>query len=118
MGPRVTTWPYRCRPERSRTVARGEIPVSDQPPQSPTCAREEFLTARQLAAILQVSESTVHRLARRGRIPSVRITPRLTRFHLQAVREALDGGVKRTRRNTAADAQQPESAQLSFADLL
>jgi excisionase family DNA binding protein len=90
--------------------------VSDQTPQSSDNAREEFLTARQLAAILQVSESTVHRLARRGRIPSVRITPRLTRFHLQAVREALDGA-KRTRRNTTAD-DQAESAQLSFTDLL
>jgi excisionase family DNA binding protein len=90
--------------------------VSDQTPQSSNSAREEFLTARQLAAILQVSESTVHRLARQGRIPSVRITPRLTRFHLQAVREALDGATKRTRRN-AADGQ-AESAQLSFSDLL
>jgi excisionase family DNA binding protein len=89
--------------------------MSDATPQSAHEAREEFLTARQLAAILQVSESTVHRLARRGRIPSVRITPRLTRFHLQAVREALDGA-KRTRRN-AAD-EKADSAQLSFADLL
>jgi len=94
--------------------------VSDQTPQSSINAREEFLTARQLASILQVSESTVHRLAKRGRIPSVRITPRLTRFHLQAVREALDGGAtKRTRRNaTAAADGEAESAQLSFSDLL
>ncbi|HEX8138470.1 MAG TPA: helix-turn-helix domain-containing protein [Pyrinomonadaceae bacterium] len=94
--------------------------MSDQTPQSPGNAREEFLTARQLAAILQVSESTVHRLARRGRIPSVRITPRLTRFHLQAVREALDGATKRTRRNATAAAAdgEAESAQLSFSDLL
>jgi excisionase family DNA binding protein len=90
--------------------------VSDQTPQTSTQAREEFLTARQLADILQVSESTVHRLARSGRIPSVRITSRLTRFHLHAVREALDGA-KRTRRNTNTDAQ-AESAQLSFTDLL
>ena len=32
--------------------------------------REEFLTARQLAKVLQVSESTVRRLARKRRIPS------------------------------------------------
>ncbi|HEX8144480.1 MAG TPA: helix-turn-helix domain-containing protein [Pyrinomonadaceae bacterium] len=90
--------------------------MSDATPQStPQQSREEFLTARQLALILQVSESTVHRLARAGRIPSVRITPRITRFHLQAVREALDGA-KRTRRNAA----QPDadSAQLSFMDML
>ena len=68
------------------------------------------MTARQLAAVLQVSESTVRRLAQKGRIPAIRITPHLIRFHLQAVREALDG--KRTRRQEAA------SAQLSFTDLL
>ncbi|HEX8774278.1 MAG TPA: helix-turn-helix domain-containing protein [Pyrinomonadaceae bacterium] len=89
--------------------------MSDVTPQSATPSREEFLTARQLALILQVSESTVHRLARAGRIPSLHITPRITRFHLQAVREALDGG-KRTRREAAQS--QAESAQLSFIDLL
>ena len=76
--------------------------------------REEFLTAQQLAQILQVSETTVRRLARQGRIPSVRITPHIIRFHLKAVREALDGS-KRARR-AAAD-EEAESAQLSFADL-
>ena len=75
--------------------------------------REEFLTAQQLAQILQVSESTVRRLARQGRIPSVRITPHIIRFHLKAVREALDGA-KRARR--AADDGEVESAQLSFTD--
>jgi len=77
--------------------------------------REEFLTAQQLAQVLQVSESTVRRLARQGRIPSVRITPHIIRFHLKAVREALDGA-KRSRR-AAADDSEAESAQLSFADL-
>jgi excisionase family DNA binding protein len=76
--------------------------------------REEFLTAQQLAQILQVSESTVRRLARQGRIPSVRITPHIIRFHLKAVRQALDG-TKRTPRS-AADGE-AESAQLTFADL-
>lgn len=88
--------------------------MSDATPQSTLPAREEFLTARQLALILQVSESTVHRLARTGRIPSLRITPRIKRFHLQAVREALDGA-KRTRRDTAQS--QANSAQLSFIDM-
>jgi excisionase family DNA binding protein len=78
-------------------------------------SREEFLTARQLAAILQVSESTVRRLAQKRRIPSVRITPHIIRFHLQAVRDALDG-TKRSRRNAAEI--EAESAQLSFTDLL
>lgn len=78
-------------------------------------SREEFLTARQLAAILQVSESTVRRLAQKGRIPSVRITPHIIRFHLKAVRNALDGA-KHSRRNAAE--MEAESAQLSFADLI
>jgi excisionase family DNA binding protein len=78
--------------------------------------REEFLTARQLAAILQVSETTVRRLARKGRIPSIRLTPRITRFHLQAVRQALDGK-PRSRRSTA-EAEEAENPQLSFTDLL
>jgi excisionase family DNA binding protein len=83
--------------------------------QPPAETREEFLTARQLAVILQVSESTVRRLARQGRIPSIRLTPRITRFHLQAVRDALDGR-PRQRRSAAADAQ-TQSPQLSFDDL-
>jgi excisionase family DNA binding protein len=95
--------------------ARGENHLSELPPQTIQPSREEFLTARQLAAILQVSESTVRRLAQKGRIPSIRITPRIMRFHLQSVREALDG-TKRNRRH-AADAEE-DTAQLSFADLL
>lgn len=79
--------------------------------------REEFLTARQLAGILQVSEATVRRLAHNGRIPSIRLTTRLLRFHLPSVREALDGAnSKRTRRH--ADESTDASAQLSFTDLL
>jgi excisionase family DNA binding protein len=77
--------------------------------------REEFLTARQLAAVLQVSQSTVRRLAREGRIPSIRLTSRLLRFHLPSVRDALDGA-HRTRRH--ANESQIQTAQLSFSDLL
>jgi excisionase family DNA binding protein len=88
--------------------------MDDATPPSPK-SREEFLTARQLAAILQVSETTVRRLAQKGRIPSVRITPHIIRFHLKAVRAALDGA-KHSRRNV--EDVEVESAQLSFADLL
>ena len=79
--------------------------------------REEFLTARQLAAVLQVSESTVRRLARAGRIPSVRLTPRLIRFNLKAVCKALDGTTRPrpTHRQTESES---DDAQLSFADML
>jgi len=77
--------------------------------------REEFLTARQLATVLQVSESTVRRLARKRRIPCVRLTPRIVRFHLDAVREALD--VPRSRiRHGEYDAP-VDNSQLSFDDL-
>jgi len=78
--------------------------------------REEFLTSRQLAAVLQVSESTVRRLARKRRIPSVRLTPRIIRFHLDAVREALD--VPRYRIRHGEYTEQVDDAQLSFDDLL
>jgi excisionase family DNA binding protein len=77
--------------------------------------REEFLTARQVAAVLQVSESTVRRLARKRRIPSVRLTPRIIRFHLDAVREALD--VPRSKIRHGEYDQPVDNAQLSFDDL-
>ena len=90
------------------------------PPQNEG-TREEFLTARQLAAVLQVSESTVRRLARAGRIPSVRLTPRLIRFHLPTVRAALDGEAQQRSRSSGARRANAESSatdsQLSFKDL-
>ena len=79
-------------------------------------AREEYLTARQLAEILQVSEATVRRLARRGRIPSIRLTPRIVRFHLPSVREALDGGRSRPHRRHDTEPED-QSAQLSFTGM-
>jgi excisionase family DNA binding protein len=78
--------------------------------------REEFLTAKQLAGYLQVSESTVRRLAAKRRIPSVRLTPRIIRFHLDAVREALE--VPRHRIRHSEYEARVDDAQLSFDDLL
>jgi excisionase family DNA binding protein len=78
--------------------------------------REEFLTARQLAQFLQVSESTVRRLAAKRRIPSVRLTPRIIRFHLDAVREALD--VPKYRIRHGEYDEQVDDAQLTFDDFL
>ena len=75
--------------------------------------REEFLTARQLAAILQVSESTVRRLAQKGRIPSIHITSHIIRFHLKSVRDALDGTHRMRPRHEAAKV---DNSQLSFED--
>lgn len=79
--------------------------------------REEFLTARQLAAVLQVSESTVRRLAREGRIPSVRLTPRLIRFNLKAVYKALDGNSRPRHAPRQAEEAGQDSAQLSFEEM-
>jgi excisionase family DNA binding protein len=78
--------------------------------------REEFLTAKQLAQVLQVSESTVRRLAAKRRIPSVRLTPRIIRFHLDAVRESLE--VPRYRIRHGEYEERVDDAQLSFEDLL
>ncbi|MDQ3585750.1 MAG: helix-turn-helix transcriptional regulator [Pyrinomonadaceae bacterium] len=77
--------------------------------------RQEFLTARQLAAVLQISASTVLRLAREGRIPVVRLTPHLLRFHLPSVREALDG--TKTARANRRPPSATDDLQLSFDDL-
>jgi excisionase family DNA binding protein len=77
--------------------------------------KSEFLTARQLAGYLQVSESTVHRLRRSGRIPSVKLTDRLFRFNLRDVRNALTPYKRRDEHS--ADAASPDSGpnpQLSF----
>jgi len=78
--------------------------------------REEFLTAKQLAQVLQVSESTVRRLASKRRIPSVRLTPHIIRFHLDAVRESLD--VPRYRIRHGEYEERVDDAQLSFEDLM
>ncbi len=84
-----------------------------------TDKREEFLTARQLAGLLQVSESTVRRLAREGRIPSLRLTSRLLRFHLSSVLAALDGTNSKSRTQRRTPTQQTnDTAQLSFEDLM
>jgi excisionase family DNA binding protein len=90
--------------------------VSDDTPQKNE-QREEFLTARQLAHVLQVSESTVRRLAQTGRIPSIRLTSRLIRFHLPSVRDALDG-THRSRTSRHQTESETDNLQLSFADLL
>lgn len=90
--------------------------MSDDTPQKNE-KREEFLTARQLAQVLQVSESTVRRLAHTGRIPSIRLTSRLIRFHLPSVRDALDG-THRPRAARHPPESETDNLQLSFADLL
>jgi len=89
----------------------------DEAPTKGDSRREEFLTARQLAEVLQVSESTVRKLSREGRIPVVRLTPRLVRYHLTAVLRALDGNTP-AKQKRAARQQPADDAQLSFDDLM
>jgi excisionase family DNA binding protein len=48
-----------------------------------------LLTARQLAAYLQVAEATVFRWAAAGRIPCVRLAPKALRFDLPEVMRAV-----------------------------
>ena len=81
-------------------------------------AEPEYLTARQLAAILQVSESTIYKLAREARIPSVRLTARLVRFNLRAVRKALEHDSLNQKARVADIADSGANAQLSIFDLL
>lgn len=116
MAPRSTA--SRCRsgrPRRSDAPGRCETPVKEEARQD-GAASADFLTARQLASVLQVSESTVRRLARSGRIPSIRITPHILRFRLASVVEALDGTAARARRpaRTRPDDNGSDDTQLSF----
>lgn len=101
----------RSRQPRAR---QGEPEVSEQAKER----RTEFLTAQQLAEVLQVSESTIHRLRRAGRIPAILVTDRIIRFNLRDVQKALrptasaraqvDGGEGKS-------SQEPDP-QLAFED--
>jgi hypothetical protein len=82
--------------------------------------RPDFLTARQLAEALQISEATVHRLRRTGRIPALLLTDKLIRFNLRDVTRALrpkDGHARTDSGEEAAQSDEEESPQLSFEDL-
>ena len=75
----------------------------------------EYLTAQQLAEVLQISEATVHRLRRAGRIPAVLLTDRLIRFNLRDVQKALRATQSQAARAEAED--EGPSPQLSFVDI-
>lgn len=77
--------------------------------------KADFLTARQLGEVLQISESTVHRLRRQGRIPAVMITDKLIRFNIKDVKHALKS-TQSVRANSDQSDEEP-SPQLSFNDL-
>src|ERR1051325_10111570 len=109
-------------PDRQKTRSR-EARAKAGDPEGSEQAKEkkvEYLTARQLAEVLQVSQSTIHRLRRAGRIPAVAITDRLIRFNLRDVQKALrPTQVARVPSDNGSDAVEAESTgpQLSFEDL-
>jgi excisionase family DNA binding protein len=78
--------------------------------------KTEYLTARQLAEVLQISEATIHRLRRTGRIPAVMLTERLIRFNLRDVQRALRP--PRSHSDEGGEFPQADgpSPQLSFDD--
>ena len=102
--------------ERQKPHAKpGDVEAPDQPKDK----RAEYLTARQLSDVLQVSEATVHRLRRAGRIPAVLLTDRLIRFNLRDVQKALrPQSVSHSSDGSEAEQEQEPSPQLSFEDLL
>jgi excisionase family DNA binding protein len=97
--------------EEQKTQNRAARARSDDSQQE---KRIEYLTARQLAEVLQVSEATIHRLRRTGRIPAVLLTGRLIRFNLKDVQKALRP-VQAAR--AGSDGEPEPSPQLSFDDL-
>ncbi|HXG65383.1 MAG TPA: helix-turn-helix domain-containing protein [Blastocatellia bacterium] len=105
--------PQKTRPRQPR-ARQGE---SDTPEPARE-RRTEFLTARQLAEVLQVSESTVHRLRRAGRIPAILVTDRIIRFNLRDVQKALrPTSVRAQTEGGDGEPEQERSPQLSFDDL-
>jgi len=80
--------------------------------------RVEFLTARQLAEVLQVSDATIYRLYRSGKIPHVKVTDRIIRFHLREVKHALGGSKPRADEHNEPKVPETDENQLTFDDLL
>ena len=101
---------------RDRKKSNAKSVESDGPEQ-PKDKRADYLTARQLAEVLQVSEATIHRLRRTGRIPAVILTDRLIRFNLRDVQKALRPQVASHSADGSEHEQEP-TPQLSFEDLL
>jgi excisionase family DNA binding protein len=78
--------------------------------------KTEYLTAKQLAQILQISESTIHKLRRSGKIPAVMLTDRLIRFNLKDVKHALRPAQTNNHQQEPAQHPQEPSPQLSLFD--
>ena len=105
----MTTERKKVNPQESRDKAE-EVAVLEPP------RRSEFLTAKQLAEILQISESTIHKLRRAGKIPAVMVTDRLIRFNLKDVKHALRSAHAGSNHQETTVSDEPDP-QLSFEDL-
>ena len=101
-------------PERHKPHTKDGAPDA---PEQPKDKRADYLTARQLGDVLQVSEATIHRLRRAGRIPAVLLTDRLIRFNLRDVQKALRPQMASPSADSSEQDQEP-TPQLSFEDLL
>ena len=99
--------------ERQKAHAKAGGPETQEPPKD---KRADYLTARQLADVLQVSQATVHRLRRTGRIPAVLLTDRLIRFNLRDVQKALRPQTHHSDSGEPVEDSGP-SPQLSFGDV-
>ena len=111
----MTADDHKARSREARAKA-SDAEVSEQAKEK----RVEYLTAHQLAEVLQVSESTIHRLRRAGRIPAVTLTDRLIRFNLRDVQKALRPTLTaRAQSDNGTDEGEAEDPgpQLSFVDL-
>jgi len=53
---------------------------------------DELLTCEEVAARLHIRPSTVRRWAQDGRIPTVRLTPKVVRYNLSEVVRAMQEG--------------------------
>lgn len=101
--------------EKQKAQTRtSEAESSNQPKDK----RADYLTTRQLAEVLQISEGTVRRLRRAGRIPAVLLTDKLIRYNLRDVQRALrqHSGFHVTEDGESEAAQGP-IPQLSFGDV-
>jgi excisionase family DNA binding protein len=100
--------------ERQKSHAK----ASESDSVEPKDKRADYLTARQLAEVLQVSEATIHRLRRAGRIPAVLLTDRLIRFNLRDVQKALrPQALSRASEGGESESEKEPIPQLSFEDV-